>query len=261
MPRWRTGAGVYEGDWLLTVSFNVNDGVAKLRRYRDYLRKSATGIKDKRKKKWLVREQKMATKLAANLLKVKTKGIAHDVLKLAGNRLHRQVLAAWRAEMTPRTYSYLNSIIMSPIAKTGDGRLFIGVGSWKYMMRETSLEHNQIKHMAVESWVKPKYGSKRPTYVDDPDLISEQDRKAKAKMKGQYIASRGPLTGHPITGYWYFQEAGFTHFLTKQFIHHPVFSSIDMNPIGDQMVKDFDRKIHQFFGNTKRYVTWTMNIM
>lgn len=258
MPR---GVG-NENDWLLSVSLDTVAGTARIRAYRDHLRRSASRTKDNRRKKWIVREQKMATKLASDISRLKTKGIACDVVRNAGQRLYKQVLAAWRAEMSPRTYAYINAINMSGMAKAEDGRLFIGIGNWKHLMKATSLDHSsEIKHTAMQSWIKPKYGTRRPSYGPDKALAAESERMSAVTKQRQYIATRGPLAGQPITGYWYFQEAGFIHHISKQFIHHPVFSSMDMNIVGDQMVNDFGRKIHQHFKRSGRYVSWVTGVV
>jgi len=241
-----------ENDWMCVLKFDVSQAMSGLNEYRNIMRRLSSSANNKQNKKWASMEAKSTTEVMNSIRNVKTKGPIYDALSFAGNRLYQNVIRTWRAELKPHTYRYLNAIGISKIERIGD-TMFIGVGDWRRLMAATSINEPPIQYT---SWIKPKYLRSNKLEGITVDVFKRRRKRVKQKSSG-YTASSGPLAGQNITGYWYFLEEGFYHYISKQFIHKPVFALQNMRHFSSIAYDKFDMQLRKLLKRQGGWAKWS----
>lgn len=212
----------YASGFMKRFGIDTNDAIWNLQRYGDFLLKQATRPKAKSIKSILFKEAELLGLIASQFHKPKLKtgraraNLLANVVTYMSNQYRVKVKSNFLDKMECHTGNYLESTQFKSNIRFDRGVVYSYVGDIRHMMHST-------------------------------DLLVAAERKSPYGSNADWLNKKYMAFGRHITGYWYFQEFGFYHWLTGNYIQNQIFLDSDAEEVLRNGEIEFDRRLSLLF--------------
>jgi len=214
--------------WMFRIGLDTNNAQYNLKTFGNYIIKRCRSVKNRNVQIGLLHEGELLIELVLAFQNPKlTRGSSPrncltNVLWFMGEQCRRKIWNRYLDKLNVQTQNYLNATQIEGPIKLASDAIYTFVGDIKQLMYRTDLITSAE--------------AKRYKYDAEPDWYQTT-----------YRAMDGPWYGKPITGYWYFQEYGFYHHISGEFIRNKIFYDSDINEVLELGENKLDYELNRMF--------------